>query len=381
MIKIVTIIGARPQIIKAAAISRAISKDFAGVVKEIIIHTGQHYDTNMSQIFFDEMNIPRPDKNLNVGSGTHGVQTAKMITGIEEILVDEKPDYIILYGDTNSTLAGAVAASKIHVPIVHIEAGLRSFNKKMPEEINRIMCDHASTLLFAPTETGFKNLVNEGFNPANKPPYSADNPGIFHCGDVMYDNSLHFEKQAKEKSNIIERLDLEKNGFFLATVHRNDNTDQPQRLNALFEAFETITRESGKKLVLPLHPRTQKLLSKNLKAGLYKKVMSNPLIKLIAPVSFFDMIALESNCNMIFTDSGGVQKEAYFFKKPVIVMRSETEWKEIIEAGCGIVTNADTGKILDAYSHFANNPNLKYPPIFGDGNASHFILNKIVENQ
>ncbi len=381
MLKIITIIGARPQIIKAAAISRAIKNHFSDEIEEIIVHTGQHYDENMSQIFFEEMKIPRPDKNLNVGSGTHGVQTAKMIMGIEEILIDEKPDYLILYGDTNSTLAGAVAASKIHIPIVHIEAGLRSFNKKMPEEINRIMCDHASTLLFAPTETGFKNLVNENFNPHNKAPFTADNPGIFHYGDIMYDNSLFFEKQAKEKSNIINDLGLSKNEFFLATVHRNDNTDKPERLNAIFEAFEIITQKSNIPIVLPLHPRTKKMLPQNLKKELYDKITSNPLIKLTAPVSFFDMIALESNCKMLFTDSGGVQKEAYFFKKPVVVMRSETEWKEIIDEGCGIISNADTENIINAYNHFQNIENLSYPPIFGNGHASELILKKIIENR
>jgi UDP-GlcNAc3NAcA epimerase len=381
MIKVITIIGARPQIIKAAAVSRAVKNHFSDKINEIIIHTGQHYDENMSQIFFEEMNIPRPDINLNVGSGSHGVQTAKMITGIEEILVNEKPHYLILYGDTNSTLAGAVAASKLHVPIVHIEAGLRSFNKKMPEEINRIMCDHASTLLFTPTQTGFSNLIKEGFSTHNKAPFTADNPGIFHCGDVMYDNSLFFEKQAKEKSTILKKLGLSENNFFLATVHRNDNTDQPHRLNALFEAFDIISRKSGKTVVLPLHPRTKKLLPINLKPEVYTRIISNHLIKLIPPVSFFDMITLESNCNMIFTDSGGVQKEAYFFKKPVVVMRSETEWKEIIDAGCGIVSNADTGNIVNAFNRFQNADNLFYPPIFGDGHASEFILKQIVDNQ
>ena len=199
MIKIVTIIGARPQIIKAAALSRAIKENFSNEINEVIVHTGQHYDENMSQVFFDELGIPTPNYNLGVGSGSHGVQTSKMIEGIEEILIKEKPDYLIVYGDTNSTLAGAIAASKIHIPIVHIEAGLRSYNKAMPEEINRICCDHCSTMLFSPTATGYNNLIKEGFNPENKKPYTIDNPGIYHCGDVMYDNSLHFAEMAKDK--------------------------------------------------------------------------------------------------------------------------------------------------------------------------------------
>ncbi len=381
MLKAVTVIGARPQIIKAAAISRAVKNSFSNQIDEIIVHTGQHYDSNMSQVFFDEMGIPRPHANLNVGSGSHGVQTAKMIMGIEEILLKEKPDYLILYGDTNSTLAGAVAASKIHVPIVHIEAGLRSFNKKMPEEINRIMCDHASTLLFAPTETGFNNLLREGFAKDNRKPFTADRPGIFHCGDVMYDNSIYFAGQAKEKSKIIEELDLKNQPFFLATVHRNNNTDIPQRLNALFGAFNKITKTSGKKLVLPLHPRTKKLLPVNLEQALYRETVNNPLIILIPPVSFFDMIALEHNCQMVFTDSGGVQKEAFFFEKPVVVMRSETEWKEIIDAGCGIVTDADEEKIISAFEYFsAKGKDLHYPEIFGDGHASEFICKTMLEN-
>ncbi len=377
MIKIVTIIGARPQIIKAAAISRAIKNYFSGKIKEIIVHTGQHYDNNMSQVFFDEMDIPHPNVNLNVGSGSHGVQTAKMIIGIENVLLKEKPNYLILYGDTNSTLAGAIAASKIHIPIVHIEAGLRSFNKKMPEEINRIMCDHVSTLLFIPTKTGFNNLLSEGFKPENNSAISADNPGIFHCGDVMLDNSLFFKTIANDKSTILDDLKLKTGGFLLATIHRNNNTDQPERLNSLFNAFDKIVKTSGKILVLPLHPRTRKLLQKNLSPSLYEKILENNLIKITTPVSFFDMIVLESNCNMIFTDSGGVQKEAYFFKKPVVVMRSETEWKEIIDAGCGIVADADEQKIIDAFLYFQHKTGLSYPAIFGDGNASRFILNTI----
>ena len=216
MIKIVTIIGARPQIIKAAALSRAIKTHFSSQIKEIIVHTGQHYDENMSQVFFDELGIPAPDYNLNVGSGSHGKQTATMITGIEEILVKEKPNAIVLYGDTNSTLAGGIAASKIHVPVVHIEAGLRSYSKAMPEEVNRIMCDHVSTLLFSPTKTGYDNLLKEGFKKENTAPYSANNPKIYHCGDVMYDNSLFFSKVAEQKTDILSKYNLKNNQFILS---------------------------------------------------------------------------------------------------------------------------------------------------------------------
>ena len=238
MIKILTIIGARPQIIKAAAISRAISKEFSGKIKEFIVHTGQHYDDNMSNVFFEELGIPKPSYNLNIGSGLHGEQTARMIEGIEELLLKEIPDYLLLYGDTNSTLSGAIAASKLNIPIVHVEAGLRSYNRKMPEEINRIVCDHLSSLLFSPTKSGFQNLVNEGFNSANKAPFSPDNSGVFHCGDIMYDNSLHFVDLASKKSNILVENGLVESKYILATIHRDHNTDIPENLKSIFEALE-----------------------------------------------------------------------------------------------------------------------------------------------
>ncbi len=379
--KIVTLIGARPQIIKAAALSRAIQNRFSDKVTEVIVHTGQHYDANMSQVFIDELGIPSPRVNLNIGSGPHGRQTAGMIAGIEDVLLKEKPDYLVLYGDTNSTLAGAIAASKIHVPVAHIEAGLRSFNKSMPEEINRIMADHASTLLFSPTETGLKNLVREGFHADNQPPYSPDHPGVFHCGDVMYDNSLYFKKIAEEKSSVLNKLGLRDRSFFLATVHRDNNTDQPERLHALFEAFLQIANISRLPMVLPLHPRTARLLEKNLGAALYRKVKQEKNILLVPPASYLDMIMLESRCRMVFTDSGGVQKEAYFFHKPAVILRSETEWKEIVTEGCGIIANADAGKIVRAFTHFEKNgADLRFPALFGDGRAAEFILEKMLEN-
>ncbi len=378
MIKIVTIIGARPQIIKAAALSRAIKNYFADKITEIIVHTGQHYDKNMSQIFIDELGIPNPDYDLNVGSTSHGMQTAQMIVGIEKILSETKPDYIILYGDTNSTLAGAIAASKIHIPIVHIEAGLRSFNKAMPEEINRIMCDHASTLLFTPTATGLKNLIDEGFNTDNRSGFSADNPGVFHCGDVMYDNSLYFKSISDIKSNIINKYNLEKDNFILTTVHRNNNTDNPTRLNAIFSSLNKITNINKIKMVVPLHPRTSKLLKTNLDADILTSIKENKYIELIDPVSFLEMIALESNCKMVLTDSGGVQKEAYYFNKPCIILRSETEWVEIVEHGAAIVADADEDKIVESYNVLNHLDSHVFPLIFGDGNAAKFICNTML---
>ena len=378
MIKLLSIIGARPQIIKAAALSRAIQNFYSEKITEIIVHTGQHYDENMSQVFFDELNIPQPNYNLNVGSGSHGKQTASMIEGIEEILLKEKPNAIVLYGDTNSTLAGAIAASKIQVPIVHIEAGLRSFNKSMPEEINRIMCDHVSTLLFSPTKVGYTNLLAEGFKENNSAPFSFDNPKIYHCGDVMYDNSLHFSTIAENKTSILTDNAIEKGGFILATIHRNSNTDEPKRLNALFSAINKITTENNIMVVLPLHPRTAKLLPENLNSELYCTVKTNKLIKIIPPVSFLEMIALEKNAELVMTDSGGVQKEAYFFEKPCIILRSETEWLELVECGSAKITDADEQKIIDSYHYFKKNKKMQFPKLFGNGKASEFICSEIL---
>ena len=374
--KLVTIIGARPQIIKAAALSRAIKTHFAGRIQEIIVHTGQHYDDNMSQVFFDELQIPRPDYNLHVGSASHGVQTARMTEGIEALLLKEQPDFIVLYGDTNSTLAGAVAAAKIHVPIVHIEAGLRSFNKSMPEEINRIVCDHCSTLLFTPTLAGLDNLKREGFPMDNDGPYTIDNPKVYHCGDIMYDNSLHFASIAEEKTDIIQRLDLAGKPFVLATIHRDSNTDHPERLSAIFKALIKLSEEC--QVVLPLHPRTAKLLKTNLSEDLQKQVFDSPNIKLIPPVSFLEMIALERHARLVMTDSGGVQKEAYFFKKPCIILRPETEWVEIVKTGNAILVDADEGRIMAAWAHFADNPPTAFPEIFGDGHAAEFMLEQML---
>ena len=373
MIKIVTIIGARPQIIKAAALSRAIKENFSNEINEVIVHTGQHYDENMSQVFFDELGIPTPNYNLGVGSGSHGVQTSKMIEGIEEILIKEKPDYLIVYGDTNSTLAGAIAASKIHIPIVHIEAGLRSYNKAMPEEINRICCDHCSTMLFSPTATGYNNLIKEGFNPENKKPYTIDNPGIYHCGDVMYDNSLHFAEMAKDK-----RLKT-KGNYILCTIHRNNNTDEPERLSSIVKALLKLSEE--KEIVIPLHPRTKKLLDVNLSSDIYNKLINNERIHIIPPASFLEMIRLEKNADLVITDSGGVQKEAFFFKKPCIIIRSETEWKEIVECGAAIIADANEEKIIDSYYQFIQKENQEYPEYFGDGKAAFFICNELINNK
>ncbi len=379
MIKILTIIGARPQIIKAAALSRAIKNNFSNKIEEIIVHTGQHYDENMSNVFFDELGIPNPTYNLNTGSGNHGKQTASMIKDIEDVLLKEKPNCIVLYGDTNSTLAGAIAASKIHIPVIHIEAGLRSFNKSMPEEINRIMCDHVSTLLFSPTKSGYDNLVKEGFKENNTPPYSFDNPRIYHCGDVMYDNSLYFSMIADQKTDVLQKNNLEKNNFILATIHRNNNTDEPLRLNSLFRSMNKISLENKIKIVLPLHPRTAKLLSQNLSEDVYASLKSNTHIVIIPPVSFLEMISLEKNASIIMTDSGGVQKEAFFFQKPCIILRSETEWVELVNCGSAKIADANDTSIMQAYHYFSKTSDLTYPALFGNGKAAEFICEEILK--
>ncbi len=382
MLKIVTIIGARPQIIKAAALSRVIQKNYKNSIKEVIVHTGQHYDTKMSQVFIDELNIPAPNYNFGIGSSTHGAQTGKMIRDIEEVLFQEYPDYVIIYGDTNSTLAGAIAASKMNIPVLHIEAGLRSYNKSMPEEINRIMADHVSTILFTPTQTGLDNLVKEGFSATTSKPFTQDNPGIMHCGDVMYDNSLYFKKLAFEKSTIIKDYKLKNKEFILCTVHRDNNTDDPERLNSIFSTLNELSLANKVEIVMPLHPRTSRAIEESLDNTVDEAINKNPLFKLLPPVSFLDMILLESQCQMVITDSGGVQKEAFFFKKPSIILRTETEWKEIVDAGVGMVTDIKKDLILDAYAYFkSNGETLHYPSIFGDGNAAGFICQSILNNK
>ena len=375
--KIVTIVGARPQIIKAAALSRVISYDFPEI-QEIIVHTGQHYDKNMSDIFFTELEIPKPQINLKVGSSSHGTQIALMIEKIEKVLQEFLPDAVVVYGDTNSTLATAIASSKLHIPIVHIESGLRSFNKKMPEEVNRILCDHVSTLLFSPTKSGFNNLLNEGFSKENSNIASADHPNIYHCGDVMYDNSLYFSKLSDENSDILEKLKLRNEKFILATVHRNDNTDSEIKLTDVFSTFLEITESHKIKIILPLHPRTTKMMEQRLDSKILKKIQESNLLTIINPTGFLDMIALEKNAELIITDSGGVQKEAYFFKKPCIILRPQTEWVEIVETKSAVISDTNSKIILEATKRFLANPDLDFPELFGNGNAASFIAKEML---
>lgn len=378
---ILTIIGARPQIIKAAAVSRAIRENFSNDLKEIIIHTGQHYDDNMSQVFINQLGIPEPDVNLNSGSGAHGKQTAYMLEGIEEQLLKFKPDALLIYGDTNSTLAGAIAASKIHIPVVHVEAGLRSFNKKMPEEINRICSDHVSTLLFSPTETGVQNLEAEGFKTENCPPFNLDNPKVYHSGDVMYDNSLHYARLSDETSTLLNDLDLAGKEFILSTIHRPSNTDDKDRLKSILTCLLDIAEENKIHVVLPLHPRTKAKIEQHFSQDdLKTRLKTSEYFKLIPPCGFLDMIALEKNCQLVMTDSGGVQKEAFFFDKPCLVFRPQTEWVEIINSNCGRLVDADVQKIKDGFTHFNQDLDLEFPKLYGDGNAAKFICQEILNH-
>ncbi len=378
-IKLLNIVGARPQIIKSSAISRAIRFKFSDSITELTLHTGQHYDREMSEVFFDELEIHKPDFNLGVGSAHHGRQTAAMITGIEEVLLHEKPDAVLLYGDTNSTLAGAIAASKLHFPVIHIEAGLRSFNKTMPEEINRIMSDHSSTLLFAPTNAAFKNLINEGFRPENSPPYTIDNPKIYLTGDIMYDNSLFFAGLAeRKKSPVLESMSIEKNKFILVTIHRDINTDDKSRLEAILSVLKDLAEEYRIPFVMPFHPRTINSLKSGL-MSLFDELKHSGWIRITPPVSYLTMTLLEKNCSMIITDSGGVQKESHFFRKPCIVLRKETEWIELVANGTVKLVDANPAMIRNEFGEFMRSgQNLEYPGFYGDGKAAEFILNEIL---
>ena len=372
------VIGARPQIIKAAAISRAVAGRFAGQVEEKILHTGQHYDENMSAVFFDELGIPKPDYNLCVGSCSHGEQTARMISGIEKVLQAESFDGVVLYGDTNSTLAGAVAASKLHVPVFHVEAGLRSFNMSMPEEVNRIVCDQLSSILFAPTRTACDNLRAEGFYESRAVFRNGRGRKVVNAGDVMYDNSMYFAGMAAQRSDILSRHGLRPGRYILATIHRPNNTDDPGRLTEIISSLLDIAERDGIDVVVPLHPRTRNLLGRNLDAGVRNRLAGSPLVKLIPPASFFDIIVLEKNARIVMTDSGGVQKEAFFFGRPCVILRPETEWVEIVQHNAGIIADADAARIKTAYGQLSGR-NVSFPPLFGDGNAAEHILEAIVE--
>jgi UDP-GlcNAc3NAcA epimerase len=352
--KIVTILGARPQFIKAGTVSREIVKH--DNIDEIIVHTGQHYDANMSDIFFEEMQIPKPHYNLDINGLGHGAMTGQMLEKIEEVLLKEKPDWVMVYGDTNSTIAGALAASKLHIKVAHVEAGLRSFNMKMPEEINRILTDRISTILFCPTQSAIDNLKNEG--------YDSLDIKVVKNGDVMQDGAIFYSDLAKKPDVNLD------NEYILCTIHRAENTDNEDRLRAIFEALNEIS--SDIQIVLPLHPRTKNILEKS-------NIELSKSITIIDPVGYLEMVYLIKNSKLVMTDSGGLQKEAFFFKKPCITLRDETEWVELIENGFNILVRANKEKILESYKNYASLFNQNYSlDLYGGGKASSIIIQELL---
>jgi len=347
--KIVSVVGARPQFVKAAAASRAIRKTHT----EVLVHTGQHYDANMSAYFFDELGIPEPDYNLGVGSGSHGRQTGAMLAHLEDVLIAESPDWMLVYGDTNSTLAGALAATKLHIPVAHVEAGLRSFNRHMPEEVNRVLADHIADLLLCPSQTAVENLREEGVIR-----------GVRLVGDVMYDAWRYAAQQAGNTAMILNTYALEPERYLLATIHRAENTNDESRLRAILTAFEWLNEP----VVWPLHPRTRKTLNR-------LGYAPPPHVRLIEPVGYFEMITLERSARMILTDSGGIQKEAYWASVPCVTLRDETEWVETVAAGWNVVVGADTQRIINAVQSFIRPAHR--PPLYGDGQTAAKIVDAL----
>jgi UDP-GlcNAc3NAcA epimerase len=325
-------------------------------MSEVLVHTGQHYDDNMSAVFFEELDIPTPNYNLGIGGGSHGQNTGRMLEAIEQVVIREKPDWVLVYGDTDSTLAGALAAAKLRVPVAHVEAGLRSFNRRMPEELNRVLTDHASDLHFAPTETAIENLAREGIAGGS----------VRWAGDVMYDAALFYGDRAERESGVLDRLNVQPKGYALATVHRSENTDDPTRLRAIMEGLGT----SGVDVILPLHPRTRRKLHE-------AQVTLSRSIRAIDPVGYLDMVMLERNALRIATDSGGVQKEAYFQRVPCITLRDETEWVELVEIGANQLVGADADKISAALLNTRKHEH--WPPLYGDGHAGNIIARTLRE--
>jgi UDP-N-acetylglucosamine 2-epimerase len=357
-VKIVSIVGARPQFIKASPVSKALRQ---AKHQEFIIHTGQHYDYEMSRVFFDEMKLPTPDVNLEVGSGSHGFQTGNMLITIEEVLLSERPDWVLVYGDTNSTLAGALAACKLRMPLAHVEAGLRSFNREMPEEHNRVLTDHCSEMLFCPTRTAVENLAKEGVEK-----------GVHLVGDTMYDALLEFVGDAVQRSSILKTLQVKSKGYLLATLHRPYNVDNPEKLRKIIESLVEIDEP----VVFPVHPRTEKKIG-GLDGNL-NKALGRSRVRIINPVSYFDMLMLEKNAMLILTDSGGMQKEAYFLGVPCITLRPETEWRETVDSGWNVVAGCNKSLIVSTAR--SNQWPKEKGEAFGDGHASKRIVS-ILENE
>jgi len=377
MIKIVTIVGARPQFIKAAVVSRAIarhnkqSSKKSSPIREVIVHTGQHFDRNMSEVFFEEMQIPRPDYHLDIHSLSHGAMTGQMLEKIENVLLEEQPDFVMVFGDTNTTLAGALAAAKLHMPVAHIEAGLRSYNRQMPEEINRVLTDHLAAILFCPTRQAVKNLQNEGIGQEHSPggkggsfPFQGPHPKVALVGDVMFDSALYYKKYASKPNFEIPPE------FILATIHRAENTDNSTRLRSIFNSFDRISQEIP--ILLPLHPRTRKKMNE------FGIKTANSKILITDPASYLEMIYLLGKCILVMTDSGGVQKEAFFFEKPCLTLRDQTEWLELVEHGYNRLCGAEVEMVYEAFIALKDKRHSFAATLYGDGCAGSKIVDTLV---
>ncbi|MCC7455002.1 MAG: UDP-N-acetylglucosamine 2-epimerase (non-hydrolyzing) [Crocinitomix sp.] len=381
MIRILTIVGARPQFIKSAVLSRVILASFKNELEEIIVHTGQHYDPEMSTVFFDELKIPKEKYNLQIGSLNHAHQTARIMMALDDVIAIENPDALLLYGDTNSTLAACLVAIKRHLPIIHIEAGVRSFNKKFPEEVNRIICDHTSSLLFVPSEDGMASLKKEGFKSDETLVPSdllLNSPNVYKCGDIMYDNTLAFLEEADTYFNrLVAKHQLPSSNFFLATAHRPSNVDDLKNFKEIISFFHYAIDNLGKEIVFPIHPRTKKIIAENeeLSAMINKKGLH-----CIPPVSFIEMIGLEKHTDLVITDSGGVQKEAYFMKKPCLIMLEETPWVELVESKNAKLVGNNYTLLCEGATYFLENKPTNFAPIYGDGKSAYFICEKIIKN-
>ncbi|MBP7101736.1 MAG: UDP-N-acetylglucosamine 2-epimerase (non-hydrolyzing) [Bacteroidales bacterium] len=377
MNKIISIIGARPQFIKAAALCRAIKQEFSTQLQHIIIHTGQHYDKNMSEVFFNELAIDPPAYHLDMHTENQIFPLQKAIQEISEVINKKKPDMIFVYGDTYSTLAGAMAAELCRVPFAHIEAGMRSFND-MPEEVNRVETDKRATVLFCSTQTAVNNLINEGLSLNTHKPFHPKNKKIYLSGDIMYDHALFFKNKIIPLSTPLKNSIKIAPSFALTTIHRKENTDDEKRLRNIIKGLLLIA-EKKQHLIFPMHPRTKKMISLFLSLEEQQLFNSHPYIHSLNPVSYLEMMYLENKADIILTDSGGVQKEAYFYQKPCIIVRSETEWIEIVESKCGILSDDLPNSIYQAYMKYTENPPTAFPPVFGDGYTANFICNSIIE--
>lgn len=376
MLRILTIIGTRPQSIKTAGVSQVLKEEHSDLLEERILYTGQHYDRNLFQVFFHELGIPEPFMNLKVGSAKQGDQTAVMLQGIESAIEAEDPDLVLLYGDTNSTMAGALAASKLQVPIAHVEAGLRSFRKEMSEELNRVLTDHVSTLLFAPTGVAKQNLEREAFpsEPPGQP--SIDRPAVHRSGDIMYDNALRFGPIAERNSDVIERLGIS-SGAVLATFHRAENSNDPERLKGILNGLRVLLERSGKIAVIPLHPGTRRAIEERVESENWEQFLNDPAIMVVDPLPYLDMVRLQRNASLIVTDSGGLQKEAFFHGKPCLVLRDETEWQELVDLGNSVLVGADPERIGKGVELFDGEASTVVPDLFGDGRAGSHICRTI----